>query len=862
MKRKIEDYIKEDKFKSALACYQENASGKTDYELCVLIYSIHEALGDEELKIYYNKMAGELAPSTTKDYHRAVDHYLNGRWGKLDQEFSETFEPAGIQLLVGKANLELNNPPRASVSFETYYRRTRNERALFMNGRALFKSGKYEKAIKYFNDFIERTTEPILRKDGFLFRGLCYSDLGHDDPMYFQKALHDFERGLALDPTNINLLWASIQIYRWQEDWENIISFSTTLIHINPDFNDSFMFSGLRDTLLVEQEAITTNVVRESLEETKKSQRNGIVSFQRPPRNIDDVLRLRGAARLKLGYPREAILDFEATNGYKLQSNPEPFLDKAAVLYSLKEFGAASKILFSILQWPNLTNREVGMGCYNLALIFSELRYHKLSVDANLRAIENLTGIPKENAQVNLAAALSNLGDNLYDITLNKSKAKDIYAKLPNHPIALSNLGILLFDEGEKDEAWSLINKSVDLTGQNFYPLKVRANLLKSERRWEEAKRDYQAIGFNDWVDECDWNIDSKLAFENEGLLEEKLKFDLELESILKSQRLTEPKDLIHYTKLPVAKTLVENHSFLSSQTFLRAYGTHTMNDPEEGKAFLKNIDAFISNGGPTSLMDEFEDYKKYSGYRGFVVSFLETDQMTDHSDNLLLWRLYGRDFNGTEGGGCSLLFRPEISATRFNPNYSRPLVSNPSNPSIDKLPQTMEIKPEKGEFFRVIYLNQEGQKRLTPLISIVDKILNPNGKKIPQKLKEYVFKEILKVSHLIKSNEFNYEKEIRLVWNGGKGQFGPLLKVDDSFLASNDPRAYVEDMFPVVPFLNRIIVGPKANRASDWKDFFELHEKRIRNEENEVLKNIDFLNSSSSLVDPFFEVQNSKIPF
>jgi tetratricopeptide (TPR) repeat protein len=122
------------------------------------------------------------------------------------------------------------------------------------------------------------------------------------------------------------------------------------------------------------------------------------------------------------------------------------------------------------------------------------------------------------NIQKNLQLAFQLFNQKNYDhaiITLNKILKKD-----PNHPLALSNKGLILLASGRKNEAIEFFKKSL----QYKFDLKVMLNLITLFMElniWDQAK--YYNSKLIDYKDHPQILLNSALILRNEGKFEESL---------------------------------------------------------------------------------------------------------------------------------------------------------------------------------------------------------------------------------------------------------------------------------------------------------------------------------------------------
>ena len=129
-----------------------------------------------------------------------------------------------------------------------------------------------------------------------------------------------------------------------------------------------------------------------------------------------------------------------------------------------------------------------------------------------------------------------------------------------------------------------------------------------------------------------------------------------------------EPKDIVHYTKLPTLIAILENQSKAkevdqakadytdqveAQESYLRMYDTFHLNDPEEGQLLIRHLSQRDREGW-FALNDISHAY-----VASFIIPDDRKNQERGDQDNLKYWLAYGQ-----RGRGCSIRF--PVSSNRF----------------------------------------------------------------------------------------------------------------------------------------------------------------------------------------------------
>ncbi len=198
----------------------------------------------------------------------------------------------------------------------------------------------------------------------------------------------------------------------------------------------------------------------------------------------------------------------------------------------------------------------------------------------------------------------------------------------------------------------------------------------------------------------------------------------------------------VHYTSLDTVIAMLK--AMRDGEGYLRMYSASGFNDPNEGKLFTSVAKEKSQSLGPCLPEDKDADRN-----HAFVASFIrveqsdgEQSQAVDPTNDLLFWRLYGRD-----GRGCSLeLSLAAVPEGIREVTYGEIATAN-SIKSIDKALATVSDVANRA----IGIATDEGLVQETALES---------GKIIGNQVRA----ELKKVRYLYKDLTYRFEKECRLV--------------------------------------------------------------------------------------------------
>ena len=437
------------------------------------------------------------------------------------------------------------------------------------------------------------------------------------------------------------------------------------------------------------------------------------------------------------------------------------------------------------------------------------------------------------------------LGNN-YRSLKSYDKAIESFSKFiefnPDDPYAFARLGLSYDDIGNKEKAIEAFNRAIELDSEDpFYYNRVgllhfeQGELKKSVKFYEKSikfdpKYKYAYFNLGNVYSELDENEKALKAYEksiesvedwDENLLDFVKSKILDLQKRIKNKeydeiklRIDEIKKILlfdgdcltHYTSLSVAEMLIFNNSLfrLSEGSFL--------NDTSEGKELFKYLDYELIE------MKRNETSAELYSRKPFIGSFVSENK----NDDLTLWRMYGKEKN-EEAKGCALTLQLDKLKEKLDDVFVLDTKLN------DK------VRIEEFKFYRVAYRDVEItgdfkvpglssaslkklNKRMSELLTLVNKF--KENKKNDQDDKHNLNELLNEVAFLFKSNEYQYENELRLVIKGA----GFDKKISNKF---SPPRVFIE-LVSIKELISKITLGPKVDRSDEWATAFYYSQEKL----------------------------------
>jgi len=390
------------------------------------------------------------------------------------------------------------------------------------------------------------------------------------------------------------------------------------------------------------------------------------------------------------------------------------------------------------------------------------------------------------------------------------------------------NRGASWHNKGEYAKAIADYDMSLNLEPDYAIALNNRGKALYALADFEKAIKDFQkAINIDESYNYLEKNI--KLAKEKlEEIIylenskakpkdkEEKLKIENDIELLINTIRelsKSEVKTVVHYTKVFVADIYVKNIG--SKMHYSNAI---YMNDPMEGKAFFN----YLNDEQIRTAYLNGEKRTETSVYLGSFLPAEENDGEISHEDELVMWRTYGKDENGKEASGCSVVLSSDFFKIKAI-NQEESVTVDISEDLLNVI-YLKNLKHEKK-------VTNDPKEKIEPAIESLKEqlklIIKLRDKYQPtddfyKDIENTIFKQLSTISYLFKSSDYNYEHEVRVITYMPRDS--ELIKFMTN-TESNAPnkRFYIESNNEILPFVKKIFLGPKVENYQQWSLYFDF---------------------------------------
>lgn len=349
------------------------------------------------------------------------------------------------------------------------------------------------------------------------------------------------------------------------------------------------------------------------------------------------------------------------------------------------------------------------------------------------------------------------------------------------------------------NEALKSYDKAIEKNPSYAYAYYDRAKAHFSNENYEFAISDYEKyIELENNASDYYTSVAKSKIVELKKIIKDQYYSSIsELVGKIKMLLLFQDACVTHYTSLSVAKALI-----LDKSKFRLSEGAF-LNDTSEGQEIFKYL-RDIKKNAPKNETIAIPFINK-----PFIGSFVSEKKL----DDLTLWRMYGKE-NKDEARGCALTLEKD----KLLENLKDSLIA-------DGKTDKPGIKDGEFSFYRIAY-RKEGEEELFIIPGATKEIENSLNKYmndlrlgvqtfLDKRTETSDIQNLLEllntIAYLFKSAEYQYEHELRLVVEGVGFE-----KIIDSNLL----RVYIE-LVPICPFIRKITLGPKIERADEWAAAF-----------------------------------------
>jgi tetratricopeptide (TPR) repeat protein len=511
----------------------------------------------------------------------------------------------------------------------------------------------------------------------------------------------------------------------------------------------------------------------------------------------------RGLCENNLREYDAAIKDYDKAIAIK-QDYHEAYCDKGLACFMLQRYDEALDNYNECLKLDD----TYAVAYYNKGLYYHWFKDYDKAIENYTNALTNYSA----SSLVDIRANAYNNRGNVYMIKqLYDNAIADFDNALKIDPAlgaAYLNRGIILQQRLSYDKAKEDFVTAFGLLQQNEEANKTYLNFLEEQiKLGDEKTAETQTLSHSEAKEE------DKKTYIDTGK-----KLDELIDSISKAAK-SEVKAVVHYTKLFVADIYVK--AATSKMNYSNAI---YMNDPNEGRILLNYID----NADIKNAFERGEKLSELSVYLGSFLPAEDGDMEPGHNDELVMWRTYGRDGDGNEACGCSII----IDSKFFKPPVSmdKPVTGE----NADVLCKVIYIK-DMGKAQQLLIDKESGiedtigefKNQLLNLIKLKSTYDPQHAFSIM--IDKLVYKKYSKIAYLFKSADYEYEHEIRVMKYVPRNS--DTIKCYPVENKGKPGKLYVESVNPVFPFIQKIYLGPKVQDSPHWSLYLDYQIKQMQNE-------------------------------
>ncbi len=400
-------------------------------------------------------------------------------------------------------------------------------------------------------------------------------------------------------------------------------------------------------------------------------------------------------------------------------------------------------------------------------------------------------------------------------------------------PGALNNRGVIYRDMGDHQRALADFDEAIAIDAKYALAHKNRGKVFSKLKNFSSALADFTRAIYLNSTDE--WSYYNRAtAFADDGQEEnaisdlekflqlsnsdfwKKRAFDLieELRARLRNVMINKVAYLIdeissllkfsgteitHYSSLTVAKLITFGKSpfRISEASF--------MNDTSEGKQLIKFLElheAFLSQGKGVE-----NTYLRKPFFGCFVTSEMKND--------LAMWRLYGKE-GGSEASGASITFNSQLLIEALSSKIASELDENDEKTAQDvfQLYQIAYINSKGGVVLPAEKKPGKAKKLSEALKSLKETLVEASEHKERDGIANGIWQNIAKIMYLFKTEQYQYEKEVRLMVS--EAGFQVTVNTPEN----STPKVYIE-LASIHNAVTCVTLGPKVTRPDEWMAAF-----------------------------------------
>ncbi|ADC69419.1 TPR repeat-containing protein [Methanocaldococcus sp. FS406-22] len=299
---------------------------------------------------------------------------------------------------------------------------------------------------------------------------------------------------------------------------------------------------------------------------------------------------------------------------------------------------------------------------------------------------------------------------------------------------------------------------------------------------------------------------------------------------------------IAHYTKpetiISILKAKYDKKE--DKKPYFRLYNACYMNDPEEGKTFLRMIiENKLRNLKKAYEIKEIKDEKgkirdiiieENPEFQTFIGSFIVGNE--EDIDKLFFWRTYGKDSENEEAKGICICIKKEFFDQDSDnlPNYlenikPKTVTNFTDDVNSNKTNKETSTDDEKFCLYKVIYEDTKDYKKLKKVLRNINKYAKDLD------LDDETIRNLLKsllddLRYLVKSKHYKEEKEYRIIKTYNINYKRDKIKID---YTKTPPRLYIEIEKDFIEYIDEIILGPRMENKEAWKTYLSYHKIKVR---------------------------------